>query len=227
MILRATLIVSVLLFLFGCASRVPVATNFPLTTQKKVKAAHHWDVLADDIAQQTQLAVRDHKVELGKEPLYVKPMEGKAPFNTAFSNLLITRLVNRGLPVSSVPKEGLAISYDTQLLRHDSSRYTHIPGTLTALAAGIWVIRDTVGAASSALPVTLGLTGLADYALGHYAGGATHTELIVTTSIVSDNRYVFRRSDIYYIEDEDTSLFIDHQQKVPQVKVKEFKVVGQ
>lgn len=225
MILRASFIIAVLFFLFGCASRVPVAANFPLTTQKKVKAAHHWDVLADDIAQQTQIAVRDHKVDLGDEPLYIKPMKSKTEFNSAFRNFLITRMVNRGLPVSTDPTEGVAITYDTQLLRHESSRYTHIPGTLTALATGIWVLRDAVGAASSAVPVTLGLSGLADYALGHYAGGATHTELIVTTTIVSDDRYVFRRSDIYYIEDEDTNLFLEPQQKRGRATVKEMKVV--
>ena len=196
-----------LLLSVGCASRVPIAVNHPLTTQKKAKAAHHWDVLADDIAQQTQAAAFGPNSALHDKPLYIQP-QGNSSFDTAFRNFLITRMVARGLPVTSNAAEGVTVGYETQLLRHDSSRYTHLPGTLTALAAGIWVIRDMVGtAASSVLPATLGLTGLADYALGQYAGEATHTELIVTTSILKDSRYLLRKTDIYYIEDADTDLF--------------------
>lgn len=211
-----------LLLSVGCASRVPIATNHPLSTQKKAKAVHHWDVLADDIAHQTEISATDRWFP--DKPLYVQP-RGTTTFDTAFRNLLITRMVNRGLVVTSDPEQGLAVSYDVQLVRHDSSRFTHVPGALTSLAAGIWVVRDLVGsAAADAIPATLGMTALADYALGHYAGGATHTELLVTTTIQDDARYLLRKSDIYYIEDEDTTLFMP---PVPERQEKQLKVVGQ
>ncbi|GFO67299.1 hypothetical protein GMLC_08780 [Geomonas limicola] len=223
MALRLALFLA-LLTAFGCASRVPVAVNHSLTTQKKAKAAHHWDVLAEDIAQQTKLAIADPKKNFPKKPIYIQP-GGSSSFDTAFRNFLITRMVNDGVPVTAEPREGLAIGYDTQLVRHDSSRYTHIPGSLTALAAGVWVIRDlAAGAAADAAPATLGLTALADYALGHYAGGATHTELIVTTTILDQSRYIFRKSDIYYLEDEDTGLFSG---EAPARQVKQLGVVAQ
>lgn len=223
MALRFALILALLTAL-GCASRVPIAVNHSLTTQKKVKAAHHWDVLADDIAHQTRLALADPKKSFPQKPIYIQS-GGTSSFDTAFRNFLITRLVNQGVPVTAEPREGLAIAYDTQLVRHDSSRYTHIPGSLTALAAGVWVVRDLVGAAAAdAAPTTLGLTALADYALGHYAGGATHTELIVTTTILDRSSYLFRKSDIYYLEDEDTGLY---NGEVPVRQVKELGVVGQ
>ena len=221
MVLRMTIVLALLISV-GCASRVPISRNHPLSGQKKAKAAHHWDVLADDIAHQTQIAASRLDSPIKDSPLYIKPLQGHTAFSAAFSNFLITRLVNRGLPVSSNAEEGMAISYETQLLRHDSSRYTHLPGSLTALAAGVWVIRDIVGAAASAIPTTLGMTGLADFALGHYAGEATHTELIVTTSIIYDSRYIFRKSDIYYIEDEDTDLFTETSER----PVKQRGVVG-
>ena len=210
----------VLLLALGCASRVPVATNHPLTTQKKAKAAHHWDVLADDIARQTQAAVSRPGSPISGKPVCILAA-GNSPFDQAFRNFLITRLVNRGVPVTANAKEGQAISYETQLLQHDSSRYTHVPGTLTALAAGIWVVRDVIGAASAA-PATIGMAGLGDYALGLYAGGATHTELIVTTSILDQEKYLMRKTDIYYLEDEDVDLFTE----VPDQKVKQLGVVG-
>jgi len=216
MVVLLALLVSV-----GCAARVPVATNHPLTTQKKAKAAHHWDVLADDIAGQTQAATRAPGSALRDRPLYVQP-RGNSPFDAAFRNFLITRLVNRGLPVSSEAQGAVAVSYEVQLLRHDSSRYTHLPGTLTSLAVGVWVIRDIAASAAAALPTTLGLTGLADYALGQYAGEATHTELIVTTSILDNARYALRKTDIYYLEDPDTELFAE----APDRPLKQLGVVG-
>jgi len=210
-----------LLAVGGCASRVPVATNHPLTTQKKAKAAHHWDVLADDIARQTQAAVGRGGSPMKGKAIYIQPA-GTSPFDHAFRNFLITRLVNRGLPVTSEAKDAQAISYETQLVRHESSRYTHVPGTLTALTAGIWVVRDIVGSASSAIPTTIGMAGLGDYALGQYAGEATHTELIVTTSIMEQSRYIFRKTDIYYIEDEDVDQFAE----VADTPLKQLGVVG-
>ena len=221
MLFRMALLLALLLPA-GCASRVPVAINHPLTTQKKAKSAHHWDVLADDIAHQTQAAALGQGSTLHGKPLYIQP-RGNSAFDSAFRNFLITRLVNRGLPVTTAPQEAVAVSYDIQLLRHSSSRYTHVPGTLTALAAGIWVIRDIASSAVSAVPATLGVTGLADYALGHYAGEASHTELIVTTSILNGSSYLLRKTDIYYIEDEDTDLFTETSDR----PAKELEVVGQ
>ncbi|TSK06683.1 MAG: hypothetical protein FPO08_08470 [Geobacter sp.] len=218
--LRVVLLLTVVL-MAGCASRVPVAVNHPLTTQKKAKAAHHWDVLADDIARQTQAAVSRPGSALKDQELYIQP-GGKTSFDHAFRNFLITRLVNRGVAVTSDTAKGKGVSYETQLVRHESSRYTHVPGTLTALTAGIWVVRDIAGDASSAIPATIGIAGLADYALGLYAGEATHTELVVTTTIMDQSRYFFRKTDIYYIEDDDVDLFAE----VSEGPVKQLGVVG-
>ena len=50
----------------------------------------------------------------------------------------------------------------------------------------------------------------ADLAATLYAGPQTHIELVVTSSIYESDQYVFRRSDIYYIETEDVSLFKEY-----------------
>ena len=40
----------------GCSSLdVPRADNYPATDQKKARAVHHWDVLADDVAEELHL----------------------------------------------------------------------------------------------------------------------------------------------------------------------------
>jgi len=195
--------------LTGCASQVPIAANHPISTQKKAKAVHHWDVLADDVTTQTIMAMRRASVAEGT-PLYVNLPADNTTFGKAFRTLLITRMVGRGLPVQSERTPGtIELQYETQLVRHNSSRYAHVPGTFTTLAAGIWVVRDMIIGDTAVMPAGLALGALADYGAGHFAGGATPTELLITSSITMDKKYVMRKSDIYYIEDADVSLFVD------------------
>ncbi len=206
--MKARLILLALVFAAtGCASQVPIAKNHPISTQKKAKSAHHWDVLADDITGQTQATLKKNP-ELDGKPLYVSTSEESSPFGFALRNFLITRMVNRGMPVTTEKEGAVELQYETQLVRHESSRYAHVPGTFTALTAGVWVLRDLVSSGSAALPGSIGLAALADYGMGQYAGGATPTELIVTSTIIRDKKFVMRKSDIYYLEDADLGLFV-------------------
>jgi len=212
-----------ILLMSGCASQLPIPANYPISTQKKARAAHHWDVLADDISLQTQIAAYGKESAIRDKAFYVREPKEATPFNKAFRNFLITRMVNRGMAVNDhLLGGGVEITYDTQLVSHASNRYTHIPGTITSLTAGLWVAHDILNAGLEAAPGALGLSALADWGLGHYAGGATHTELIVTTSIVTDNQYRLRRSSIYYIEEEDSDLFVEALER----PLKRMEVVG-
>lgn len=213
-----------IMLLSGCASQLPIATNYPISSQKKARAAHHWDVLADDISLQTRIAAFGKESAIKDKPLYVREPKEKTVFNKALRNFLITRLVNRGMTVNDhLTADAVEIVYDTQIVQHASNRYTHVPGTLTALTSGIWVVHGLFESGSdAALPASLGLAAALDWGMGHYAGGATHTELIVTTSIVTDNQYRLRRSSVYYIEEEDTDLFVEALER----PVKRMEVVG-
>ena len=84
----------------GCASQIPLATNHPLTSQKKIRSSHHWDVIADDVAAQTVAALADKQKGLGEKPLFVVSPADNTSFNTAFRNFLVTRMVNKGIPVN-------------------------------------------------------------------------------------------------------------------------------
>jgi len=206
--MKARLILLVLVVaVTGCASQVPIARNFPISSQKKVRSAHHWDVLADDITGQT-LATMKKVQELDGKPLFISTSEESSTFGFALRNFLITRMVNRGMPVTTEKEGAVELQYETQLVRHESSRYAHVPGTFTALTAGVWVLRDLVANGSGVLPASVGLAALADYGMGQYAGGATPTELIVTSTILRDKQFVMRKSDIYYLEDADLGLFV-------------------
>lgn len=206
--------------LTGCASQVPVAENYPYTSQKKVKAAHHWDVIARDIAQETRMILAQGKLQ-ASQPIYVVPQPESTPFGKAFHNFLVTRLVNEGFVVTETRAGAVEVRYDTQLVRHNSDRWAYRPGTLTALVAGVLVGRNvhTWDSTEKGLGALMAAAGL-DLASGHTAN-VTKTELLVTTSVVDGGRYVMRKSDVYYIEDEDGTLY-------RQIKEwsKEWKLVG-
>lgn len=178
----------------GCAAQVPVAESYPVSYQKMDKASHHWDVLAADVAAQTQASLAKHDYLNGR-PLYVAPSMEKTVFNQAFASLLASRLVNGGLPVSPNPAGAVAIRYETQVVKFNSER--HYPGGETPMDGGS----------------------------GHFVVRPSRTELIVTTFISEGDRFVMRRSDIHYLENVDSSLFVEQASRESQLKT--WKVVGQ
>lgn len=201
------------LFVVGCASEIPSARTHDLTSQKKIKAAHHWDVIAADVASETKKAL----AETGQRRVYVTATGSKSAFDQAFHNFLITQLVRQGVSVGEKPGDALEVRYETQLIRHPSQRVEPIPGGLTALAAGLLVLHN-VPKWSQAQQGGVGLASIAgfDYLTADRTS-VTQTELVVTTSMLDAGQYRMRKSDVYYIEDADGALF---------QQAKEWKVVG-
>lgn len=184
-----------------------------------MQAAHHWDVLANDVANQ----INNELIRKGyiETPVHVRYSCGLPdncgpgetfPFDEGFNDLLTTQLVNFGVPTMPAKEEaGLDVEYKVQVLYHDATRVQYLrPGVLTALTAGIMVFRNApteiiAVAAAAAVDTALAMSQVN----GHY-------EVIITTSIVDDNRYVVRKSDIYYINDKD---FWHYQQSTPAQEI--------
>lgn len=203
MLLKYCIFAGIILSLTAC-SRVPIASNHIVSLQKKAKSAHHWDVLADDVSSQIFQAISSNSIKVNKK-LTIDPPKTESTFNRAFTNFMINGLVNNGLIVTKDKADTTAISFETHLVKHNSSRHTHIPGSYTFLANGLWVLRNASDYAQYILPPMA-----IDAIMTFYAGPQTPIELIVTTSIYENNRFVFRRSDLYYIETEDVNLFREY-----------------
>lgn len=205
---RWTGVAIVLAGLTACASSpIPVAQNFELTSQYKVRSAGHWDLLARDVATQT-LETLQRSGEGAGRPLYVTLPERASTFDRTFRDLLITKLVRSGRTVTTEPGQSLEVSYQAQVVRHNSQRPHHIPGQMTMITAGLYAIyglhhehRDVKAAGG------LGLAMLADYLASENSGGPTHTEMILTTTVASGGRYLARKTDVYYVEEPDIGLF--------------------
>lgn len=214
--------------LAGCAmSPIPVAENFPLTTQKKVRSAGHWQLLSRDVIEQT-LASLEAAGATPQTTLHVALPAQASDFDRAFHEFLVTELVQRGRRV--LPNEGavLTISYQTQVVKHKSERPHFIPGRFTMITAGLYALHGLNRHSNDALAAGgLGLAAAADYASSVYTGGPTHTELVLTTTVLGTGRYMSRKTDVYYVEESDTSLFSALYKDPSVIGVKNIKVVAE
>jgi lipoprotein-anchoring transpeptidase ErfK/SrfK len=212
--------VAVLVILGGCGiAQVPYTQNHPESYQKVARSASHWDVLADDVSARTMAAIGN------KKTIYVAAAAEATDFNRAFRNFLITRMVDKGIPVSAQKIGVIEVQYEAQVVRHNSERYAYKPGTITALTAGVLVAYDAQKWAKlDRVLALLGGATVADAVVSSDAGNPTKTELVVTTSALEGGRFLMRKTDIYYLEPEDVSLFM-HVEK-QSTPVREFNVVG-
>ncbi len=195
-----------LLVLGACQSQVPLASTYDLTYQQKMQAAEHWQVLARDIVEQVALRAAPYGYEIAVE------REGPSTvFATAFDDMLITQFVQNGFLVrDTVQPGGLLLRYKTQLVTHAPGRDVRPPvGTFVALGGGIIALHAALENTLSAGNVNV-LTAATAGALEIGAGSiaeVTDTEFIVTTSLLSDDLYVARYTDIYYLPDGDADLY--------------------
>lgn len=210
--MKSKLLCAVMVIVFGvigCANQVPVAENFSLSTQKKLRASHHWDVIANDVVLETIKALIRNE-DLKDRPVYVESAQASyTPFNSAFRNFIITGLVEKGFLVSENSNNAVIVRYDSQVVRHVVGR------KYSPLQSAVLVSRNLQDAGRSN-----------DYGAtwSYLTDGPTNSELIVNTSIVENGNYRMRKSDVYYIDGEDIRLFLPQAKQLP---VRDLKVVGQ
>ncbi len=197
-------------------SRIPEAVTYPYSQQRKSQAARHWDVLAKDLAAKinTRLVLTGNsqtpvfvEYNCGDDTAPCRPGE-TSPFNEAFRDLLITNLYDYHIPVRVKASEAaLEVTFKVQIVRHAAKRLPATrPGVITTLSAAVAVLRN----APESLVIMATGAGL-DLANTNLAIN-DHNEIIITTSMTQRGEYIFRSSDIYYINDPD---FWHYLEKTP------------
>ena len=192
----------------ACMSQVPVTTTYPVNYQKKMEAAQHWGAPTADVAKR----LRDNLIGSGEPKgrtvaLNVQQSRYNSQFGIAFHNLLITHLLEQGFVMSESPSAGLPVSYDIQVIAHKDRGFIRpTPGMFTALTGTVLVLRDVADTQSPAAATMLGAIAL-DVASG-FVTDTPNSEIIVTTSVMSGDRYVSRVRDIYYISDNNVDQYI-------------------
>lgn len=185
----------------ACAQRpVPTATSYPSSDQQKMQASHHWDVLAENLA-----AGIGGKVSAipGNRPVYIAPSSQNTDFSRALHNLLTSRLVEKGVAVSTSESgdalgKPLVLKYDSQVVSFSDREGLHpLPGDFT-LMKGVSYLIYRVGDLWAA--PAWAILPLSDYHENYFPGG-TNSEAIVTVTINDGDRVVYSGSRIYYIND--------------------------
>ena len=122
--------------------------------------------------------------------------------------------------MQQVPGQTLDVTYNAQIIRHNSDRPHFVPGQYTMIAAGLMAAYGLRHEhLDTQLLATLGLTAAADYASSVNSGGPTHTEMILTTTVTRGGQYVARKTDVYYLENADTPLFMRPSYRNVNLKV--------
>ena len=222
--MKNILIMMMPLLLLSCG-RIPEPIGYPHSSQEKMQAAHHWNVLARDMANSinNELIRSDFldtavfvKQTCGsdREPC---PQQAATEFDEGFRDLLITEMVSFGIPTSAIPdSEAITINYKVQTVRHHSNRLRTLrPGLITALTTAVTVMRN-----APAELLAISLAAGADYANTTYAK-TSNVEVIITASMVFNNKYLFRSSNIYYINGGDY-----HHYQHDRHKGKEIQLTG-
>ncbi|MEE4315119.1 MAG: hypothetical protein V2J11_11510 [Desulfofustis sp.] len=191
----------------GCG-RVPEPSAYVYSDQQKMQAGHHWDVLAADVAGEinTALILGDFlttpvfvRQTCGDEDTPCRPAETSV-FDEAFRDLLITNLVALGVPTSNTPTEdAIVVHYKAQPVYHHTQRLRTIrPGLLTSISAGIIVLRNAPWELAA-----MAMAGGID-ALNAAYNSLDRFEVVITTSMIAKNTYLYRDTSIYYINTTDS-----------------------
>jgi len=192
----------------GLQSKVPISDQFyPLTRQKYLQAAHHWDLLAEDVSKQISTINSD-------KAIYVSKTTDSTEFDSAFRNMLVTQLHKNGLKISKNSDSTNVLEFNTQLIEHkDRSTVFPVKGSSFALIGGAYGIAKLVSDAS--WPIGLAMLTAADYASSGIFDSNPVTEVIVTTSVYENDILLKATTGVYFIRKGDS----DHYKKENNLQV--------
>lgn len=221
--------------LSGCAARyadTPQPTRFETSKQKKLQAAQHWQIIANDFAAQLTGDLRAKGVT---QPLHIPARQDEFAFVEGFRELLTTALLAQGWDIRTSPKNALSVDIRYSIYKFQPERLKNVyyHGEATALVAGLWAVSGIVDSGMSAGAKALSVAVLADAAgwivqnapdgpeMAQYARGPVpQSEILVTASVSEGERLLARRSNIYFAADEDKALYWQRPGQGTELRVK-------
>ena len=148
-----------LALVLGACSRNPLPVGHEATFQRTIHSAGHWEILALETAKQIS-GMRESVVAAAEanaktnDNEYIRPRvvipEGATffvakpdptmPFARSFHGMMLTKLLQEGVPVSLNPEGAHVLHYAVQPVSHDRGYHKPLAGSLTALGAGVAAI---------------------------------------------------------------------------------------
>ena len=183
-------------------SEAPIPKSYPLTTQEKIQAVYHWGLLAEHIAGLVKVALEtEYTNNRPGRPIYVAP-SGITPFEKVFHALLMTKLFETGLSISNNPEQSLLLSFDIELVKYPKRHVKVEKEIYRSLAMGLIVKNEISFAESPNVSNKANQSGeWARPSKDEYLFTLPENEIIITSSLTYNDRYIMRNSSVYYIDD--------------------------
>jgi len=222
------------IFIVSC-SYTPKPISHQFSTQKKIQAAEHWEILAKDFAKQIASSAQIQGVS---PSIYVQDND-VSDFGRAFRGYLITELFGLGCNIAYVPDGALNARWSVKKIYHKAERKASaFPATRTitsALGYGIYKIFDSSSPVVSSLLVTAGSIDLLDNmdlinkGMGGFSvtNNVPHTEIILGFTLSKEGKIFSRKTQAYYVNQEDFNHYaniVDHAGQKSSLKPVKFEL---
>jgi hypothetical protein len=199
--MRLSVCAVALLLLCSC-SNVPKPASYVISTQQKMQAVHHWDILADDVAKDVKFTLQG--CTLVDKQIYLEP-SGASVFGDAFNTLLATQLFRQGIGCTKNDSNSVKLTYEAQVVRHRSGRFTSpfYPGailSLTAIGTGVYKAFEASNTPLGVFAAAGAAEVINDF---EFEWGVPHSEVLITTELTNDGSVIARKTGVYYINDSD------------------------
>jgi hypothetical protein len=209
-LINLSLLATLSLNLAGCATAknpdAPIPQNFQRSYQKQLQASQHWEVVADDMANQVIKNLQSRNAL--DTPIFIAINSNHSAFSQALHDFLIAKLIKKGAKVSKSRDRSTVVDYKIQVIKFNSKRSVTLPAQapLTTLAGGVVVSRVLADATDLTGFEQALITGgvLADLWAND---NAPKLELLVSASIIENSIYKMKITDIYYANAEDINLY--------------------
>ncbi|MFO1428740.1 MAG: hypothetical protein U1F76_01145 [Candidatus Competibacteraceae bacterium] len=109
--------------LVACAPIPPVADRPPAVPQEKIWVVQHWEDAANRVAESLAAGLRSVRQRGQPLVLHVDQPQAVSPFEEAFHQFLLTRLLAQGFGLTSDPNAGLPLKYNVQSISHSNALY--------------------------------------------------------------------------------------------------------
>jgi hypothetical protein len=196
-------------------AQAPISSGYLLSTQPKMQAMAHWDLLADKVARNCGKAL-DHFFPEQDVRVYVAPL-GTTPFAKAYREALLTHLIDYGVPVAFAPEGAAVLEVNLGLVTHRRVLDKTSKGLRRAPEPGF---RQAKNSAGQYVPVPeIGEES------GYFDAPTPDSEVQINSALVHQGAYLYRDSSIFYVSSPD---WAHYQPQTPQggVELKRYSLVN-
>ena len=187
----------------------PVATQFPQLYQGKLRAAAHWQIIAQNEADLLASALPNTLLGFATDPVHESPINSK--FAVSYRHMLTQNLLKNGMSIKDSNGD-FDLSYHIQVVEHADRRQWQLPsGFWSAVTATTYMIAHAVDHWSNpellVIPAAVALDIYNHNNADSYWWRSIDTEIVLTTAVRRDDQILYSNTSVYYFQQGDRNLY--------------------